>query len=30
VASVGIGLAVINALLIALQAYPHFVLSPCE
>ena len=30
VASIGVGLAVINALLIALQAYPHFVLSPCE
>jgi hypothetical protein len=30
VASIAVGLAVINALLIALQAYPHFVLSPCE
>jgi hypothetical protein len=30
VAIVGIGLALINALLIVMQAYPHFILSPCE
>ena len=29
-AIVGIGLALVSTLLIALQAYPHFVLSPCE
>jgi hypothetical protein len=30
IAGVGIGLAIINALLIVLQAFPRFVLSPCE
>ena len=30
VASIGLGLAAINALLVVLQTYPHFVLSPCE
>ena len=29
-AVVGIGLATLSALLIVMQAYPHFVLSPCE
>jgi hypothetical protein len=29
-AIVGIGVALINALLIVMQAYPHFLLSPCE
>lgn len=29
-AIVGIGLALVNALLIVMQAYPHFLLSPCE
>lgn len=29
-ALVGIGLATISALLLVMQAYPHFVLSPCE
>jgi hypothetical protein len=30
VASVAIGLATISALLVVLQAFPRFVLSPCE
>jgi len=30
VAIVGIGLALITAFLIVMQAYPHFILSPCE
>jgi hypothetical protein len=30
VAIVAVGFALLNALLIALQAFPHFVLSPCE
>jgi hypothetical protein len=30
VAIVGIGLALITALVIVMQAYPHFFLSPCE
>lgn len=30
VAMVGIGLALISALLIVMQAYPRFLLSPCE
>ena len=30
VASVGVGLSLLSALVIVLQAYPHFVLSPCE
>jgi hypothetical protein len=30
VAIVAIGFALINALLIVMQTYPHFVLSPCE
>jgi hypothetical protein len=29
-AIVGIGLALVNALVIFMQAYPHFLLSPCE
>jgi len=29
-AIVGIGLALVNALVIVMQAYPHFLLSPCE
>jgi hypothetical protein len=29
-ALVAIGLSLLNALLIVMQAYPHFVLSPCE
>ena len=29
-AVIGIGLATLSALLLVLQAYPHFVLSPCE
>ena len=29
-AIVGVGLALVNALLILMQAYPHFILSPCE
>ena len=30
VASVGVGLSLLSALVIVMQAYPHFVLSPCE
>jgi uncharacterized membrane protein len=30
VAVVAIGFALLNALLIVMQTYPHFVLSPCE
>jgi hypothetical protein len=30
VAMVAVGFACINALLIVLQSFPHFVLSPCE
>lgn len=29
-AIIGTGLALISALLIVMQAYPHFLLSPCE
>jgi hypothetical protein len=29
-AIVGMGLALVTALLIVMQAYPHFILSPCE
>ena len=30
VAIVGVGLGLLTALLIVMQAYPHFILSPCE
>jgi hypothetical protein len=30
VATVAIGFALLNALVIVMQTYPHFVLSPCE
>lgn len=30
VALVGIGLSLLTALVVVMQAYPHFVLSPCE
>jgi hypothetical protein len=29
-AIVGVGLGLVNALLILMQAYPHLILSPCE